>query len=193
MIWGILLAGGASVRFGGDKLLHPLRDSRPLAVVAAQNLLAGVDAVVAVVRPGRAGLAARLREAGCRVVICPGSRDGMGVSLAAGVRATPIDAAGWVVALADMPWIEPDTIRRVARSVRRGALLVAPRYQGQRGHPVGFAAELRAELSALSGDIGARDILRRYSGRLLEMDIDDAGVVRDVDTRQDLAGGDARA
>ncbi len=193
MIWGILLAGGASVRFGGDKLLHPLRDSRPLAVVAAQNLLAGVDAVVAVVRPGRAGLAARLREAGCRVVICPGSRDGMGVSLAAGVRATPIDAAGWVVALADMPWIEPDTIRRVARSVRRGALLVAPRYQGQRGHPVGFAAELRAELLALSGDIGARDILRRYSGRLLEMDIDDAGVVRDVDTRQDLAGGDARA
>jgi len=112
----------------------------------------------------------------------------MGVSLAAGVRATPIDAAGWVVALGDMPWIAPDTVRRVARAIRDGAPVAAPRYRGSRGHPVGFAAGLRADLLRLQGDRGARDILGRESARLVQIDCDDPGVLKDVDTPADLAG-----
>lgn len=188
MIWGILLAGGASVRFGADKLLEPVDGDTPMAVTAARHLLQGVDAAVAVVRPGRSELAERLRATGCRVVICPGSREGMGVSLAAGVRATPIDAAGWIVALGDMPWIAPDSVRQVARAIREGARAAAPCYRGSRGHPVGFAAVLRADLQRLQGDRGARDILRRESARLVQIEIDDPGVLRDVDTPADLAG-----
>ncbi|HYW91630.1 MAG TPA: nucleotidyltransferase family protein [Gammaproteobacteria bacterium] len=190
MIWGILLAGGASRRFGADKLLEPVADGTPMAVAAAAHLIEGVDAVVAVVRPGRPELAGRLRATGCRVVICPGSREGMGVSLAAGVRATPIDAAGWVVALGDMPWISPETVRQVARAIRDGALVAAPRYRGSRGHPVGFGARLRADLLRLQGDRGARDILRRERAHLVQIDCADPGVVKDVDTPADLAGGE---
>lgn len=190
MIWGILLAGGASVRFGADKLLEPVDGGTPMAVAAATHLLDGVDAVVAVVRPGRPVLAERLRATGCRVVICPGSREGMGASLAAGVRATPIDAAGWIVALGDMPWISPETVRQVARAIRAGALVAAPRYRGTRGHPVGFAAVLRADLLRLQGDRGAREILRRERARLVPIDCADPGVLKDVDTPADLAGAD---
>ncbi len=65
-------------------------------------------------------------------------------------------ADGWVIALADMPAIRLDTIRRVAEALRTGATTAAPVYRGQRGHPVGFAKLCRSELLALDGDTGAR-------------------------------------
>jgi molybdenum cofactor cytidylyltransferase len=76
----------------------------------------------------------------------------------------------------------------VAERLAGGAALVAPRYAGERGHPVGFAARFGAALAALSGDAGARDLLRAESGALEFVDCDDPGVVRDVDTPADLAG-----
>jgi molybdenum cofactor cytidylyltransferase len=109
----------------------------------------------------------------------------MGASLACGVEASA-EAAGWVVALADMPWIEASTIRRVADAIAAGASLAAPCYRGERGHPVGFAASHRAALLALGGDEGARAILSRAGASLLRVDVDDPGVLRDVDTAGDL-------
>src|SRR5947208_4959013 len=80
-------------------------------------------------------------------------------SLACGVQATP-DADGWLVALADMPWIKPSTIRTLAAALTAGADIVAPSYNGERGHPVGFARRHYAALSALTGDEGARAIVQ---------------------------------
>jgi molybdenum cofactor cytidylyltransferase len=109
----------------------------------------------------------------------------MGASLAAGVAALPVDRAV-VVALADMPWIEPTTIARVADAVRNGAVVAAPFHDGQRGHPVGFAPSLRDELLALAGDDGARSVLARHRASLVRIDVDDAGVLRDVDRPSDM-------
>jgi molybdenum cofactor cytidylyltransferase len=184
---GILLAGGASTRFGSNKLLHPLPDGTPIAVAAFRSLHAALPRVVAVVRPGADVLAQLLREGGAEVTVCDRADDGMGTTLAHAVRAAR-DAAGWVVALADMPFIRPQTIQRVAERLAAGAALVAPRYSGERGHPVGFAARFGPTLAALSGDAGARDLLRAESGALELLDCDDPGVVRDVDTPADLAG-----
>ena len=58
-------------------------------------------------------------------------------------------------------------------------------YQGRRGHPVGFAAELYSELMMLSGDEGARRIVARYPA--IGVDVDDPGVLLDLDTEADLA------
>ena len=183
---GILLAGGASTRFGSNKLFHPLADGTPIAVASLRNLRSALPRVVAVVRPGADALVPLLRQEGAEVTVCDRADDGMGRTLAHAVGASR-DADGWVVALADMPFIRPDTIRRVAARLEAGAPLVAPRYAGERGHPVGFAARFGGSLAALTGDAGARDLLRNESGALELIDCDDPGVVRDVDTPGDLA------
>ncbi|MDQ0624637.1 MULTISPECIES: nucleotidyltransferase family protein [Paraburkholderia] len=186
---GILLAAGVGSRFDPqgvqNKLLARLPDGTPLAHEAARRLLLVVPTVLAVVRPGAEALARLLNDAGCDVVFAAAAERGMGASLAAGIDASD-DAEGWIVALADMPRIQPSTIEAVARTLDGGASIVAPFYEGQRGHPVGFGAEHREALMSLDGDSGARSLL--MSGRVVRLDVDDAGVLRDVDTPGDLRG-----
>jgi molybdenum cofactor cytidylyltransferase len=191
-IVGILLAAGQGTRFGGAKLLAPLGNASPdvpattpLGVAAATHLLAALPDSIAVVRPGDAQLAQRLCDAGLRIVECANADAGMGASLACGVFAT-MDSDGWVVALADMPWISPATIGAVANAVAGGADMAAPAYRGERGHPVGFARRHFASLAALTGDAGARSLIERSHDRLVLIDVHDPGVIRDVDTRRDL-------
>lgn len=185
-IVGILLAAGRGTRFGGPKLLAPLPDGTPLGVAAARSLCAAVPEVVAVVHPADRELARQLVATGARLVECAEAEAGMGVSLAAGVNATA-EADGWVIALADMPYISVDSIGALVRALADGAALVAPRYHGQRGHPVGFSSEFGPVLRALQGDRGARNLLARHADRLQCLEVDDPGILRDVDTPADLA------
>jgi len=183
-IVGILLAAGSATRFGADKLSVALPDGRPLAIAVLEPLVSTVDEVVAVVRTEDRSLAGALHARGARVSACPDAADGMGVSLAWGVRAAPL-AAGWVIALADMPWIRNETIEAVVSALRSGATVVAPEYLGKRGHPVGFAAKLYGELIALAGDEGAKSVLMRHPPSVVATR--DAGILRDVDTPADLS------
>jgi len=184
---GILLAAGASSRFGANKLLHPLPDGTPIAIASARSLLAALPGSLAVVRPGSEALQALLREAGCEVTVCHRAEEGMGLSLAHAI-AESADASGWVVALADMPFILPGTISAVAARLNAGALIAAPALRGERGHPVGLSAVLRQELLDLQGDEGARSLLRRHVTSIQLIEVDDAGIHRDVDTPGDLGG-----
>ncbi|MGH8502355.1 MAG: nucleotidyltransferase family protein [Gammaproteobacteria bacterium] len=182
---GILLAAGSARRFGSHKLLHPLPDGTLIGVAAARNLLAGCGHALAVVRPGDRDFAALLRTEGLEIVVARRARLGMGASLAAGVAAAP-DANGWLIALADMPWIAPRTIRAVVSMLENGAALAAPSHNGRRGHPVGFARAFKDELVNLTGDTGARELVRRYAERLQLFPCGDAGVLKDIDTPADL-------
>lgn len=182
---GILLAAGAATRFRANKLLHPLADGTPIAVAAANNLRAALDRVVAVVRPGVPELERALAGTGVEVLVCPDAASGMGHSLAHAIAVTE-GAAGWVVALADMPFVSPETIRRVVDALGEGAELAAPTYHGERGHPVAFGARYRDELGSLTGDAGARAVLKRDQARIRAVEVDDPGVLRDIDTPEDL-------
>jgi molybdenum cofactor cytidylyltransferase len=186
-IVGILLAAGRGTRFGGDKLLADV-SGEGIGVVACRHLLAAVPSVIAVVRVDDDALAAALEVIGARVVRCANADDGMGASLAYAVHEA-IGAKGWVVTLADMPWIEPETIRRVAAAIDEGAPVAAPFYRGMRGHPVGFGNTCAAMLTALTGDEGAKTIVALHREAMMRIDVDDPGVLRDVDTRDDLASG----
>jgi len=191
-IVGILLAAGKASRFGGDKLLAPLASQRkpqtgtePVGVVAARNLLAALPDSIAVVRPHDTALSAVLSAAGMRITVCENASDGMGASLACGVAAAA-EADGWVIALADMPWIRPAPIRLVVDAIASGGDIAAPSLRGARGHPVGFARANREALMLLTGDAGARSLIDRNAARVTWIDVDDEGVLRDVDTRMDL-------
>lgn len=184
-IVGVLLAAGFSRRFGANKLIQRLPDGALIAVAAARNLLAALPDSIAVVRPETAELADALQAEGLRVTVCEKAQLGMGASLAHAVRETA-DADGWVVALADMPYLLPATIRTVADAIAAGSAVVAPRYAGERGHPVGFAKRFAHELMSLTGDEGARQLLRREDVELINCA--DPGVLRDIDTPKDLTG-----
>lgn len=190
---GILLAAGFSTRFGTNKLLAPLpggaaEGGAPVAVASARHLAEALPESVAVVRPRAQKVAQLLREAGCRTVVCKNAAQGMGTSLAAGVRAAG-DADGWVVALADMPFVRAETIRRIAMALEEGAAIAAPAFGGERGHPVGFARRFRDDLLALTGDEGARQILKAYPECVTLYESDDRGVLRDIDVPGDLGSG----
>jgi molybdenum cofactor cytidylyltransferase len=185
VIGALLLAAGSSERFGSDKLLAALPDLQPIAAATAATLVLAVARVVAVVRPGSDALREALERCGAETVVCPNASEGMGTSLAWGV-ATASDWDGWIVALADMPFVQTRTVRAVAQAIAAGAHIAAPRYRGQRGHPVGFGRHHREALLDLRGDRGARDILAAAGDQIRLVDCDDPGVIEDIDTPFDL-------
>ena len=185
LLRAILLAAGRGTRFGEDKLAHPMADGLPIAVHAARNLGATGLHVTAVVRPQQEHLARVLKGEGLDVVFCRDADLGMGHSLAYGVEQAK-DAGGWIVALGDMPSIKTATIRRVIHALKGGAGIAAPEFQGRRGHPVGFSARHYAELVALTGDEGARSVMKRHRDELVLVDCDDPGVLYDIDHKADL-------
>jgi molybdenum cofactor cytidylyltransferase len=189
-IRGILLAAGSSKRFGSNKLLQALpagtpEAGTPIGLAAAKHLLDALPESIAVVRPRAQKLGKLLRDAGCNTVVCKNAGEGMGTSLAAGVRAAS-EADGWVVALADMPFLRPETIRVIAKALSEGAAIAAPSYRGERGHPVGFARRFLEELSSLHGDSGARTLLDQHPDWVTAHEVEDPGVLRDIDRPSDL-------
>ncbi|MCT4704042.1 NTP transferase domain-containing protein [Enterobacteriaceae bacterium H20N1] len=115
-----------------------------------------------------------------------GGTRGMSDSIAMGVQATS-GASGWLILPADLPLIHPASLQRVAAALREKPVAV-PYYRQHQGHPVGFRREYFDSLTALSGDFGAREIVRdsRLCGKVLDLSLSDAGVVHDIDALTDL-------
>jgi molybdenum cofactor cytidylyltransferase len=188
-IRGLLLCGGASTRFGSNKLLaSPGQGGLPIVAAAAHNLILGAGGALAVIPAGARELRAILEPIGCEILESDRTAAGIGASLAAGVEATA-SAAGWIVALGDMPFIQPATIAAVRLALESGALLAAPVHGAaqERGHPVGFSHALANELLALRGDEGARGVVNRHRNALVLVPVDDRGIYLDIDTPADLA------
>ena len=181
---GLLLAAGSATRFGSDKLRHLLPHGVPIAVQAARHLRSEVSRVVAVTRD--IAMKDLLEKEGCEALVFERAAEGMGASLACAARVAG-RADGYLVALADMPFIRPASIAAVRAALEKGAPLAAPYFRGRRGHPVGIAGRYRAELEVLGGDQGARTLLERHAAELVKIPCGDPGVIRDIDAPSDLA------
>jgi len=176
LMWAVVLFIAVTTLFRFD---------RPIAVQAARHLRAVVPNVFAVVKPGTGNLIPVLEKEGCRIVVCEQAAEGMGASLACGARAAG-QAEGYLVALADMPFIRRSSIAAVRDALQKGAPLAAPYWRGRRGHPVGLAGEFFEALAALRGDEGAKGILTANEARLVKIPLGDPGVLRDIDRPEDL-------
>ena len=180
----VVLAAGKGSRFKGSA--HKLEQSLGGSSVLGRTLRSAVEShlpVVVVTTQALADAATHV-VAARDVVIVPQTLAalGMGHSIAAGVAARA-DAPGWLLLPGDMPMVRPATLLSVAAALEHHPVAYA-QYQGRRGHPVGFAAELYSELMMLSGDEGARRIVARYPA--IGVDVDDPGVLLDLDTEADL-------
>ncbi|MCB1859540.1 MAG: nucleotidyltransferase family protein [Gammaproteobacteria bacterium] len=183
VVTGLLLAAGASRRFGGPKLLARVK-GEALILHSARALLA-CDRIVAVVRVQDRQIHDLLRQEGIEMVFNHQAEQGMGRSIAVAVDATR-QSSGWCILPADMPAVLPATTREIVRALKRGAPVVAPVFQGQRGHPVGFAAIFREALLMLSGDTGAQSILATHRDQVQRLAVEDAGILLDIDRPVDL-------
>jgi molybdenum cofactor cytidylyltransferase len=181
---GILLAAGRSQRYGSDKRLQRLPGGDTLIMRAARILRAAVDDLLIVLGPGDEHLASTLNHLNLKCGINPHAVTGMGSSLGYGVDASA-EADAWLVMPADLPLLRIDTIHRVVSALTPDRAVV-PICHGIRGHPVAFSKRFAPELSALSGDMGGRTILQRYSADVTWLNTHDPGIYRDLDNRNDL-------
>jgi molybdenum cofactor cytidylyltransferase len=190
----IVLAAGSGSRFGGGKLLAPWAGGVLLdgALAAAFAAPARMVVVVTGADPEEVGQVAHgfaARSGGAErlhLVHAQDYAEGMGASLRQAAAALPADCAGAFVFLGDMPRIPHAVLPPLADAVRAGAPAAAPSFGGQRGHPALIGRELLPKLLTLSGDAGARAVLKDLGPRLALVDAPDDGVLFDVDQRGDL-------
>lgn len=180
----VVLAAGFGSRFGGP--LHKLQQPFDGSTVLGTTLRNAIQTQLPVLLVTSAALAPLAgRQLATRDILVVSALDaarGMGASIAAGV-AERSGAPGWLVLPADMPLVLPGTVLAVAGALAHSPVVYA-QHRGQRGHPVGFAAELYSELIQLNGDDGARRIMLRYPAHGQE--VNDPGTLLDVDTHRDL-------
>lgn len=185
----ILLAAGASRRFvGNDKLIAPLV-GRPLADWLFHTVESlDLKQAIVVMRPDASDELCELaRRRGLDIVVNERANEGVGASLAAGAAALK-RVEGVFVCPTDMPLAPATVFRACAKTffADEKADVVAPTYQGRRGHPVLFGKRYFPVLCAQSGDIGARAIVMHAETSLACVETDDDGVLFDVDSQGDL-------
>jgi molybdenum cofactor cytidylyltransferase len=181
----ILLAAGRSTRMGEQSKLLLTSGGEPIARRSAKTLLtAGVDPLVVVIPPESPTLRGAFKGLNALIVENHRRDEGMSTSIAAGVSKLGERDEGLAVVLGDMPLIEADTVKMLCRRFSLSSKGIAlPLYKGRRGHPVIFdLAKYREELLSLEGDRGAKSILKAHSEDILEVEVDDQGVVVDIDT-----------
>ena len=182
-ICGVLLAAGYSTRYRGNKLLADI-GGRPLINYSA-SALAPCDRIIAVVRADDKTSMAVLNTLGVDCVFNDEAGRGMGHSIACAIHASP-DSGGWCLLPADMPYVKAATTQRLISALHDGSDLAAPFYNEHRGHPVAFSNQFRDVLAGLDGDCGARSIIEHHVNQLTVVDCDDAGVLIDIDTVEEL-------
>ncbi|AYC34371.1 nucleotidyltransferase family protein [Pseudomonas cavernae] len=182
----LLLAAGCGSRFGSDKRRATLPDGRSLLAASLANARRAFSEVHVLLRPEDDPAALGL-PADCPLIRCADAELGLGHSLAAGVRALAgRRSRALAILLGDMPWVAESSLLRLAQAAD-AERIVFPLYRGERGHPVLFGRRYWPALLRLTGDQGARAVMLAHEEAWLGIEVDDPGVLRDVDTPADLA------
>jgi molybdenum cofactor cytidylyltransferase len=188
-VCAVVLAAGSSSRMGEAKQLLPLADSTVLEQTLRNLNAADVDGVVLVLGSSAETIRQRIADSptkNLRILVNPEYGRGMATSLRAGLAALDknIDAA--LIVLADQPFIRPETFNQIVDQYRRSdAQIVIPMFQGLRGNPVLLDRSVFHEVMALQGDMGCRAIFGNHLDGILKAEVDDVGVLLDIDSKDD--------
>jgi len=189
-IAAIVLAAGLSSRMGErNKLLFEIDGTRMVRRVVETLIDADVGEVIVVTGHDAPSVAAAVAGLDLRLAHNADYRSGLSSSLAAGLAAVPETADGALICLGDMPLVTADTIRRIVAEFAPslGKEICAPVRHGRRGHPVLFGRSLFKDLQAVSGDVGGRKLFDAFPTRVVEVIVDDEGILTDFDTDEDFS------
>jgi molybdenum cofactor cytidylyltransferase len=191
MVAGIILAAGRSTRMGRSKALLLAPDGRTFVARLAETLFeGGVDAPLVVGRADDDPLRSEVETIGCGVRFVVNARADEGgqlSSLLAGLdQADRPGVQAVLVIPVDAPLVTADTVATlIAAFNSTGASIVRARHQGWNGHPVIFARAMFDELRQADPEVGAKAVVRAYLAATVYVDVNDAGVIGDVDTPED--------
>jgi molybdenum cofactor cytidylyltransferase len=185
----IILAAGMSRRMGkANKLLEPINNELMVKRVTRQVLASQVEQVMLVTGHEAEKVQAALIDEDIKIVHNPDFAEGLSTSLHCGLTHLSGDIDAAVICLADMPAVSSVIIDRLiaAFNPEENRLICVPFYQGQRGNPVVLAKRFFSEMNELSGDKGAREFLQKYADLVCEVEIDDEGILYDIDEPEAL-------
>ncbi|HWP47086.1 MAG TPA: molybdenum cofactor cytidylyltransferase [Candidatus Limnocylindrales bacterium] len=189
MVSAILLAAGESKRMGRPKQLL-LVDGQPIVVQSLRNLIASqVDEVILVLGYYAELILAEVQryfQKGFKIVVNPYYREGMSRSLQEGLKQVNKESEAVLIALADQPFVETQSLNKIIQAYHNTPYgIIVPTYGGRRGNPVLLSLKYRQEMESLTGDVGCREILKRYREDILEVEVDSPGILKDIDTPVD--------
>ncbi|MEO8036000.1 MAG: NTP transferase domain-containing protein [Acidobacteriota bacterium] len=187
MIAAIVLAAGQASRFGQSKQLVRLGEKTLLEYVLGNLDQSTVDEVIVVLGANSERIRAETDFGDARVLDNAGYAQGMSTSIQAGLRALGSEADAALIVLADQPFVAPATLNRLCDEYRRTrSTIVIPTYKGLPGNPVIVGKELFPEMMTIRGDVGCRSIFAAHAGSITRVELDDRGVITDIDTVEDL-------
>jgi len=180
----LILAAGFSRRFGSNKLVAKLPNNHPLLLETINNIKKATKEVSVIVQQNDTETQHLLATTDINIILFDGAEDGIGASLAYGVQQTK-DWAGWLVCLADMPYIKVSTYSTLLSTIN-DSNIVQPEYNSRLGNPVGFGKAFYAELAQLSGDTGGKRIVQKNLTAITQCPVNDNNIFFDIDTQEDI-------
>lgn len=183
LVSAILLAAGESKRMGRLKQLMPLGNSTILEQTLDNLLGSKISDVIVVLGYKAEEVVKKISGRPIKMVVNPIYHQGMGTSIAAGLKFVDSQAQAVMLILGDQPYVDSSTINRLIDEFGNNHKgITIPTYKGKRGHPLIFARKYQAQLSRLSNDIGGREIIKEHPEDVLEVAVDCQGIVIDIDT-----------
>jgi len=186
MIWAMILAAGESKRMGKPKLLLPFGEKTMIETVIDRVIQSKAEKILIVLGSNREKIEKKIGNLPLEIAVNPDFREGMLSSVQRGLEALPEEARAVLVFLGDQPSIPSEVIDRVIDAFREtGKGIVLPVYKGERGHPVLIDMKYRHEVENLNPEVGLRELVYGQPDDILEVEVDDAGILRDINDIED--------
>ena len=186
MIWAMILAAGESKRMGKPKLLLPFGEKTMIETVIDRVIQSKVEKILVVLGSNREKIEKKIGNLPLEIAVNPDFKEGMLSSVQRGLEALPEEAQAVLVFLGDQPSIPSEVIDSVIDAFRKtGKGIVLPVYKGERGHPVLIDMKYRHEVENLNPEVGLRELVYGQPDDILEVEVDDAGILRDINVIED--------
>ena len=191
MISAVILAAGESRRMGKqNKLLLPVGGEALLVKFVKSVCDSDVDQVLVVIGHEAEKIKMELNNFSLSFVYNPNFSEGMTTSIKSGVKDVSPDCDGFLICLADMPFINTPEINKLIHAYVRNRkkenrLIIVPVFQGNRGNPVLFSCEFRNDILEHKKESGCKEIIMNNSESVKEIEMDDDNILLDVDTHED--------
>lgn len=169
---------------GQNKLLMPWGETTVLGQVLKTLFQAGASETIVVMGHEAEAIRESVQDLPCRTYMNLRHSEGMGSSIAAGVKACLPNTEGFLIVPGDIPAISPELVGEILKRASENGIVV-PRSGVRLGQPVYFGRVCRSELEALSGDSGARNVLEAHRDHIQFIDVEDERVFEDIDTLED--------
>ncbi len=186
----IVLAAGRSTRAeSAHKLLSLIGDTPVISATLSAIESAGAMNTVVVTGDAREKIEACTKGLAVDVVHNKDFKSGMGSSIAEGISAIRPESDYVFICLADMPFVQPATLKALMATAKtqNSSAIIVPTFNGKRGHPVLWDSKFIPELSRLSGDVGGRNVMYHHREKIIEVPVQDPGILIDLDTPEMLA------